>query len=125
MERQESYFSELKQTLREYVSDKLLLLKLQAFKELIRIGAAIAVLALCVFLSFYVLIFLGLTLGYLLIPIVNSIIAAFAFVLLFYILLIFLIVMLRKKILNRWVSKKIIHLILSNHINIKEDVRTD
>jgi hypothetical protein len=116
MENRDTYFSDLKQDVQSYINDRILLVKLQAVKSAAAAGGMATVAVVILFLSFFFLLFSGLTLGFWLAYLLNSPVGAFAIVLGFYILIVVLLIVLRKKILPEWVTKKMIKNILGTKI---------
>jgi len=59
-------------------------------------------------------LFSGLTLGFWLATLINSMVGAFAIVLAFYVLIIVLLIVLKKKAISVWVTRKLINNILGS-----------
>lgn len=112
MENRDTYFSDLKEDVKSYINDRILLVKLQAVKSAAAAGGMATVAVVILFLSFFFLLFTGLTIGYWLSELLNSPVAAFAIVLGFYIVIIVLLITLKKKMISEWVTKKMIKSIL-------------
>ncbi len=102
MEEKQTYFSSLKQEVKEYIGERVLLLKLKAIKEGTGIAGMLVVTVIISFLLFFFFLFLGITLGFLLGDWLNSMVAAYAIVIVLYVAIIALIVLNRKAISARF-----------------------
>jgi hypothetical protein len=125
MENQENYFSDLKQDVQSYINDRILLVKLKAIRSAAAAGGMLGVVSTILFLSFFFLLFSGLTLGFWLAPIINSAVGAFAIVLVFYVLIIVLLIVLKKKAISAWVTRKMITNILGSQNQVDSNATTN
>lgn len=115
-ENKENFFSDSKKLLENYVQDRILLLKLEWTKKAATAGAGIANALIFALLVLLLLIFFGLTLGFVLSELTGSYIWGFAIVTGIDILLI---VLLLTK--TRWVTKKLSGAFISLVFSMKDE----
>ncbi len=102
------FFSETKDLLKKYVSDRIALVKLLAIEKVSTIAAGVAAGVVLAILGLFFLVFLSITLGFFLAGLLSSNTAGFGIVAGFYLLLIIIIIAFGKKIFGNMVTKKII-----------------
>lgn len=103
-----SVFSSLKEDVIEYVELKAELTKLSSYEIISKAGAAIISSLALVILGFFFLFFLFLSLGFYLGKVFNSLYQGFGVVAIFYLLLLFVYTILRKKFIEKPLVNKII-----------------
>jgi hypothetical protein len=96
--------------IREYLEARLDLIKLQAAENVSRIVSNMMVIIILCLLSSLVLIFLSFSAGYYLASLMNSNILGFLCVAGFYLLMLLIILLFRKKIIERPVIKSVVRI---------------
>ena len=108
-------FSDLKDDLVEYVELKADLTKLTAFEIISKSGATlISAIALFIF-AFFFLFFLFLSLGFYFGKILNSMWQGFGIIAFFYLILMLIYLMIRKKFIEKPLMNKIIESLTESH----------
>ena len=112
MQQQENFFIESKKALEKYVQDKLLLLKLQTAEKVSRLTAIIISLLLIALFSFFILLFISMMAGYYFAALTGSTYVGFGIVALLYIILLTVIILFRKKLIEKTVTKIVIKIFI-------------
>lgn len=100
------YFDETKKKLRQYIDQRILLVRLQATEKASRFAAAFVTVAIIAIVAIFLLIFLSIAAGFWLSAMAGSYTIGFGFIALFYLLIfLFIIFFLRKILLNVFVDK--------------------
>ena len=102
MEEKQTYFSELKQEVKDYIGERMILLKLKAVKGVSGIAGILVVTVIISFLLFFFFLFFGIAAAFLIGDWLNSMVAAYAIVFVLYAAIITLIILNRKGITNRF-----------------------
>ncbi len=97
-ETQEDFFSESKKELEQYVRDRVWLLKLQAGEKTAQLMAVLFFTLVIGLLAFFVLLFFSIMAGYYFATLTGSLFSGFAIVVGFYLLLLLLLFLTRKRI---------------------------
>ncbi|MFP5041252.1 hypothetical protein [Parasediminibacterium sp. JCM 36343] len=105
-----SFFAESKQTIEDYVQDRLLLLKLQAAEKVARLAALLFTGIVLALLSFFVLLFISMMAGYYFAGITGSLYIGFGIVATFYVVLLGLAIKFRKPVLEEKVANIIVNI---------------
>jgi pilus assembly protein TadC len=108
---EENYFRDTRRKLRQYVQQRVLLVRLQAAEKASRIAAALITAVLVIVAGLFLLIFISIAAGLWLANITGSLAAGFGIVALFYLLAFLVIILFMKKILQNFFINKFIHLI--------------
>lgn len=108
VEQKETYFDSSKHLLEQYLKDRLLLLKLQTAEKSARLSGMMASFVVIAFLSFFVLMFISLMAGYFFAGLTGSMFYGFGIVALFYVLLLALVFVFKKKYIETLVSNVVI-----------------
>jgi len=103
-----NFFTDTINLLKQYISDRITLVKLQSIEKISVLAAGIAVGVTLAILALFFLIFFSITLGFLFSYWLDSNIAGFGIVAGIYLLLIIIIVVFGKKIFGNLITKKII-----------------
>jgi len=103
-----NFFTDTINLIKQYISDRITLIKLQSIEKVSTIAASIASGITLAVLGLFFLIFFSITLGFLFSYWLNSEIAGFGIVAGIYLLLIIIIVVFGKKIFGNLITKKII-----------------
>ncbi len=107
-EPESNFFTDTINLLKQYVSDRITLIKLQSIEKISSLAASIASGVTLALLGLFFLIFLSITLGFLFASWLHSNTAGFGIVAGIYLLLIIIIVVFGKKIFGNLITKKII-----------------
>jgi len=103
-----NFFTDTIDLLKQYISDRITLIKLQSIEKVSTLAASIASGVTLALLGLFFLIFFSITLGFLFSYWLDSEIAGFGIVAGIYLLLIIIIVAYGKKIFGNLITKKII-----------------
>ncbi|MDQ2752263.1 MAG: phage holin family protein [Bacteroidota bacterium] len=105
---QPNFFTEIKDRLQAYISDRITLVKLQVVQKISVVAAAIISGILLVVFGLFLLIFVSITLGFLFSHWLNSYAAGFGIVAGIYLLLLLMVVFFGKKLFGNAVTNKLI-----------------
>ncbi|MES2003087.1 MAG: phage holin family protein [Bacteroidota bacterium] len=97
-ENKEDFFAESKKELEQYVRDRIWLLKLQAGEKAAQLMAVLFFVVVIGLLAFFVLLFLSIMAGYYFADLTGSLFTGFAIVAAFYVLLLAILILARKRI---------------------------
>ena len=111
MPEEENYFQETKRRLKQYIDQRILLMRLQVTEKVSRIAAALITTFLVAVVGVFLLIFISITAGLWLADLTGSLAAGFGIVALFYFVIFLFIVLFMKKILQNFFINKFIHLL--------------
>ncbi len=103
----EDFFTASGKQLEQYVQDRILLLKLQATEKTARLVALLFSVLMISLLAFFILLFLGFMAGNYFAGITGNIYSGYAIVTGFYMLLLLIVLLYRKKL-----NKKVINLVI-------------
>ena len=103
-----NFFTDTIDLIKQYISDRITLIKLQSIEKASTLAASIASGITLALLGLFFLIFLSITLGFLFASWLDSNTAGFGIVAGIYLLLIIIIVVFGKKIFGNLITKKII-----------------
>lgn len=103
-----NFFTDTIDLLKQYVGDRITLVKLQSIEKISTVSASIASGVTLAVLGLFFLIFFSITLGFLFAYWLDSNIAGFGIVAGIYLLLIIIVVVFGKKIFGNLITKKII-----------------
>ena len=103
----DDFFTESKKELEQYVQDRILLLKLQASEKTARLVALLFSMLIIALLVFFILLFLSTMTGYYFAGITGSLYAGFGIVAAFYLCILILLIITRKRF-----DKKIINAVI-------------
>ena len=110
MTEEKNYFQETRRKLRQYIQQRMLLMRLQATEKISYIVAAIFTGVCVVVAGLFLLIFLSITAGYWLAGLTGSFTIGFGIVALFYLILFLFVIFFLRKILQNFFINKFIHL---------------
>jgi len=111
MNEEANYFQETKRKLKQYVEQRILLMRLQATQKLTRIIAVLFTTIVIILTGLFLLIFASITAGYWLADITGSLTAGFGIVALFYLVAFLFVIFFLRKILQNFFINQFIHLI--------------
>src|SRR3954471_18195492 len=107
-EQESNFFTDTINLLKQYINDRITLIKLQSIEKISTLAASIAAGVTLALLGLFFLIFFSITLGFLFASWLDSNTAGFGIVAGIYLLLIIIIVVFGKKIFGNLITKKII-----------------
>ena len=105
---EDSFFTETKNQLEDYIQDRLLLIKLQTAEKTARLAGILIALLVIALLGFFVLLFISIMGGYYFATLTGSMFYGFGIVAAFYLLLLLVIIKYRVKLIENKVSNTII-----------------
>ena len=111
---QEDFFKESKEELRQYLQDRIWLLKLQAGEKGSQIFASMVTMLVIGLFAFFVLLFLSIMAGYYFAELTQSLFTGFSIIAVFYVLVLALLIVNRKKIMAKLADSVIAHLFDQN-----------
>ncbi|MEO6720470.1 MAG: phage holin family protein [Ferruginibacter sp.] len=121
MELKEDYFTETKESLRRYVEDRLLLLKLQATDQVSKAIASFATILLATILGTVFLVLLGITAGFFFTSLTGNPLSGFGIVTGIYLVLIVLVVIVLKKKIESSVINAVIRKLFNQEKNATDE----
>jgi hypothetical protein len=121
MEKETDYFTESKVKIKEYVQDRLLLLKLEMIEKTSKLVSAMFIGLLITVLSFFIILFLSFMAGYYFASVTNSLYLGFGIVCGFYLLLLVFIILTGKKMLHTYITNAVIRTIFDHTADNDED----
>ena len=107
-----AFFAETAEQLKQYVNDRVLLVKLQATEKVSKVSAGIISGVLMVIFGFFVLLFLGMTIGFALGAWMDSNALGFGLVTVLFILMLVAAITLKRKVIDSFVINKVLHMLL-------------
>ncbi len=110
MSTQEDFFEESKKKVEEYVQDRLLLLKLEAVEKTSRLIATMISGLLIAMFALLIIIFISIMAGYLFGELIHHVYWGFGIVAGIYIILLVVIIVLRKRLIEKHVVNMIIEI---------------
>jgi len=110
MPEDENYFRETRTRLKQYVEQRILLVRLQITEKVSRVAAAVVTSVFLVVIGLMLVIFASIAAGLWLAQITGSLAAGFGIVALFYFLIFLFMIFFMNKILQNFFINKFIHL---------------
>ncbi|RFM26568.1 phage holin family protein [Deminuibacter soli] len=110
-QQEEQFFAESRKKVRQYLSNRLLLIKLQTVEKIAKLASAMFAGLIIAVLGFFILLFLSIMAGYLFAALTHSLFLGFGIVTLFYIILLIVLVAMRKRILEKFIVNTVIKII--------------
>jgi len=111
MEKEADFFVESKQKVKDYVHDRMLLLKLEMVEKTSKLLSVMFIGLLITILSLFILLFLSFMAGYYFAAITGSLYLGFGIVCGFYVLLLLFMIFAGKKILHTFITNTVIETI--------------
>ena len=109
MEQQDpGYFEKAETMLRQYIGDRMLLFKLQASEKSARLTAVLVIGLILLILGFFLLLFISIMAGYYFAELTGSLFYGFGIVTAFYLLVMIIILLVRKKHLQPYITNMVI-----------------
>jgi len=110
MKEEVNYFQDTKEKLKQYIEQRILLLRLQATDKFSHIAAVLITIVVIAVTAFFLLIFASITAGYWLAGLTGSYTTGFGIVALFYLVVFLFIIFFFKKIMQNFFINKFISL---------------
>ncbi|MDP4187705.1 MAG: phage holin family protein [Bacteroidota bacterium] len=107
-EGKQNFFEEMQQLVKNYVNDRLLLIKMQTAEKSAHLVSFLVYSIVIGFLGFFILLFLGMMTGYYFATITKSLFWGFAIVSAFFLVILAVIIIFRKKLFERIVGDKVV-----------------
>lgn len=111
MEKEADFFVESKQKIKDYVHDRMLLLKLEMVEKTSKLLSAMFMALLITVISLFILLFLSFMAGYYFASVTDSLYLGFGIVCGFYVLLLIFMVLAGTKILQKFITNTVIRTI--------------
>ena len=111
MNEEANYFQETRKKLKQYVQQRILLMRLQATQKITRIVAVFLTVLVVIVTALFLLIFASITAGYWLADLTGSLTTGFGIVALFYLVVLLFVIFFLRKILQNFFINKFISLI--------------
>lgn len=121
MEKETDYFIDSKVKIKEYVQDRLLLLKLEMVEKTSKLVSVMFIGLLITVLSFFIILFLSFMAGYYFASVTHSLYLGFGIVCGFYILLLVFMVLTGRKMLHTYITNTVIRTIFDQTADNEED----
>ncbi len=110
MDNTEDFFGDTKKKLEDYIQKRLLLFRLQTVEKASRLAAVLITGLVMGVLAFFILLFLSIMAGYFFASVTGSEYAGFGIVAAFYIVLLIVLIKLRKKVLQKFLTNTLIQI---------------
>ena len=110
MDNTEDFFGDTKKKLEDYIQKRLLLFRLQTVEKASKLVAVLITGLVMGVLAFFILLFLSIMAGYFFAAITGSEYIGFGIVALFYIVLLIVLIKLRKKVLQKFLTNTLIQI---------------
>ncbi|MEP6466215.1 MAG: phage holin family protein [Parafilimonas sp.] len=95
-----NYFQDTKNRVKQYIDQRLLLLRLQAMQKISRIAAGVVTIIIISVVALFLIVFASITAGYWLASVTGSLTAGFGIVALFYLVVFLFVTLFLRKILQ-------------------------
>ncbi len=109
-EQKPDFFEETQELVEDYVGNRLQLLKLQTAEKSAKLISLLLTVVVMAFLCFFILLFLSMTAGYFLAQKTGSLFTGFGIVAVFYVLLLAVVLYLRKRFLDKYISDTVVRI---------------
>jgi hypothetical protein len=105
------YFQQLESQFRQYIENRVLLLKMQAAGKSAKISAALVVFLLLAMVGFFLLFFISIMAGYLFAELTGSLFYGFGIITGLYLLFFIILILLRKKYIEPFIANTVVKVI--------------
>jgi polyferredoxin len=105
-----TFFEQTQDLTEDYIKNRLWLLRLQTAEKSARLVSLVLTGLVLGLLGFFVLLFLSIMAGYFFAQLTGSLFYGFGLVTLFYLLLVLILIKLRKKYLEKWITDRVIRI---------------
>ncbi len=124
MSAQQDFFTDSKQTIEKYIRNRLFLIRLQAVEKISRLSAAMFGGLLIGILSFFIILFLSIMAAWYFGELLGSPFKGFGIICAFYILVLILVIILRKRVLQKTITNTVINIIFEKTAEENDDTNT-
>ncbi len=124
MSAQQDFFTDSKQTIEKYIRNRLFLIRLQAVEKISRLSAAMFAGLLIGILSFFIILFLSIMAAWYFGELLGSPFKGFGIICAFYILVLILVIILRKRVLQKTITNTVINIIFEKTAEENDDTNT-
>jgi hypothetical protein len=124
MNAQQDFFTESKQAIEKYVQYRLLLIKLQAVEKISRLSGAMFTGLLIGILSFFIILFLSIMAAWYFGELLGSTFKGFGIICAFYVLVLILILIFRKRVLQKTITNTVINILFEQTEEEHDDTNT-
>ena len=124
MSAQQDFFADSRQTIEKYIRYRLLLIKLQAVEKISRLSAAMFAGLFIGILSFFIILFLSIMAAWYFGELLGSPFKGFGIICAFYILVLILILIFRKRVLQRTITNTVINILFEQTAEENDDTNT-
>jgi len=124
MSAQQDFFTDSKQTIEKYIRYRLLLIKLQAVEKISRLSAAMFAGLFIGILSFFIILFLSVMAAWYFGELLGSIFKGFGIICAFYIAVLILVLIFRKRVLQRTITNTVINILFEQTAEENDDTNT-
>ncbi len=124
MSAQQDFFTDSKQTIEKYIRNRLFLIRLQAVEKISRLSAAMFGGLLIGILSFFIILFLSIMAAWYFGELLGSPFKGFGIICAFYILVLILVIIFRKRVLQKTITNTVINIIFEKTAKENDDTNT-
>jgi hypothetical protein len=121
MDAQQNFFADSKIAVEKYVEDRILLIRLQAAEKISKLSSAMFSGLLIAVLSFFIILFLSMMAAWYFGQLLENVFLGFGIISAFYILMLVLLLVFRKKLLEKSITNTVINIMFEqtapNHDN--------
>ncbi len=110
MSAQQDFFADTKLAVENYVENKLLLLKLQAAEKISKLAGAMFSGLLIAVISFFIILFISMMIAWYFGQLLDNVYFGFGIISAFYVVLLILLLVFRKKMLERTITSTVINI---------------
>ena len=125
MNAQQDFFTDSKQAIEKYIQYRLLLIKLQAVEKISKLSAAMFVGLAIAILSFFIFLFLSIMAAWYFGELLGSAFKGFGIISAFYVLVLILILIFRKRVLQKTITNTVINIIFEKTAGEHDNTNTD
>jgi ABC-type glycerol-3-phosphate transport system permease component len=125
MKQEETFFTDIKTKVEEYVRDRIQLFKLQLLEKVSKIVAGMFSVLLTAFIIFFILLFLSMMAGYAFAHLTHSLFYGFGIVALIYIILFFIILKIKNKVIDVYITNAVIDIFFDKNATEEDEDNDD
>lgn len=115
MDEQNSFFTEYKSVFKNYLHNRLTLIKLQTVDTVSRLMGALVVGVLLAVIGFVALLFISIMLGYYFASLTGSNFAGFSIIAAFYVILFLVLIIFRKSLVEKFIMNAVIKILFDKN----------
>jgi len=110
MKAQQDFFADTKLAVENYVENRILLLKLEATEKISKLAGAMFSGLLIAVMSFFIILFISMMIAWYFGQLLNNVYLGFGIISAFYIVVLILLLIFRKKVLERTITNTVINI---------------